>query len=227
MKAIKIGGGLLIVIPLLSFVAHSCQSEEGNMHENLYTKSDGYYSAKVEIKRVTDELKANSYDGQSINVEVFEEIMSKETGWTKEEIVSKETICQTRSIDDVLSVRQQKLLDEFNVFFSGRKEITDDDVALFIEKCQILPKIEQEEFVAGLITAQLILEVLDESIVTRMSMESFACNLATSTLSGVYGEWAAGIAIACGAIPGGAVAWGVGFAVAAISGSILGTTVCG
>lgn len=229
MKKVNLISSVFRFLLVLFFVSCSTDSGLSKREENHITQ-ESYIIAKNKLRGIVAQVREKAWDGNSIDVPSFENIIQNETGWTKEYIYKLENMgLETRSTDghsDVLSEKQRELLEIAQAYFAQKRFISSMDIEGFEKKMQDFPLKEKQEILQGLLIAKLTQDAIqDEQSMTRgVTLETIACNLATGGIGAVWGEMAFGVALACGAS---AVATGgVSLAVSLIGSAVLSSVVC-
>ena len=206
----------MLAFTLFCFFMSSCNSDDltiNNKQDFFPSSSDvSYVTAKNEIKDVLLSVKQQAFDGESIDVEEFENIISKKTGWSKEYIYQLENISFTRSSvedDNLISDAQKKVIKDLTTYFSEKKSICDDDLQYVSSLCSNLSEMEKQEIISGVIIAKMTIDAateIENETATRGARtfaEKVLCNMSVSGIVGVWGIMGKGVLVAAGVATGG------------------------
>lgn len=220
----------------ISLFVSSCSNEETNVQSNedvTYNSSNPMYvAAKNEIKDVLGSVSERAFDGESIDVEEFEKIISEKTGLTKEQIIKIEDEGFTRSTEDNLkkiSINQEEVINKLATFFSEKESITDDDLIYVNSLCSKLSDNERQEIVLGVLIAKMSIDAASELEINNLTRagwtQTIICGLACEGCAGIWGYMAKGVLVAAGIGTGGGAAV-AGWVVSAVGGIVLSKIAC-
>ena len=220
----------------ISLFVSSCSNEETNVQSNedvTYNSSNPMYvAAKNEIKDVLGSVSERAFDGESIDVEEFEKIISEKTGLTKEQIIKIEDEGFTRSTEDNLkkiSINQEEVINKLATFFSEKESITDDDLIYVNSLCSKLSDNERQEIVLGVLIAKMSIDAASELEINNLTRAGWTrtiiCGLACEGCAGIWGYMAKGVLVAVGIGTGGGAAV-AGWVVSAVGGIVLSKVAC-
>lgn len=233
----------------------SCNNDiTENPNQNLLKtsfSSEEFSIVKDRIKTVLTKICKNAYDGNSIDVELFESIMSEEMNLTKDELIQLENFTFTRASSgrQQLTEGQNQALNQVTDYFADKNYITENDFAYVELACQTLPEDEALDILLGVALSRLTIdaaqELIDEGVydelleiqnvldkpgdaqynakTSKEKLKTLLCNLSAGALGAIYGYWTTGILIS---VCSGGTAAVIGGGVSIVSGAIISTIAC-